>query len=429
MKSRGYPRLFLFAYSFCTGALRFERIGKMIGERMRRAGHVLLCWEFGAGNGHARRLHLIGKRLEALGFTTAYGLRRPEVGTAIGIAAETIRPAPNWPLRSAVANPAQYMTNATYGDYLAQMMLGPHDDLDERLRRWHDLIEAERPDVVIADYAPSVSLLSYGRVPIAAIGDGYTLPPASLSVFPRLLEGVPLEYEESAVVRRINLALESYNPLPIARYPEINRADQHHLLTLPCLDPYREHRGGGWLGTVDQLTIAQQDEAPRQFFSYFQESRQTDARLIDGLIQSGLTGKAIFLLPLRRTAKRLAAAGIEAPDGLADLSAELARCGVLVHQGTVGMAMAGIAAGLPQVMLRSDLEKTLNAQAIATQGAGITLGWSTFAAEDLAAAIRQAADDPVMQAAARDLGQANERYLKLDAVSEIANACATLITR
>ena len=93
------------------------------------------------------------------------------------------------------------------------------------------------------------------------------------------------------------------------------------------------------------------------------------------------------------------------------------------------MAMAGIAAGLPQVMLRADLEKTMNAQAIVAQGAGITLGWSTFAAEDLAAAIRQAADDPVMQAAARDLGQANERYLKLDAVSEIANACATLITR
>jgi rhamnosyltransferase subunit B len=394
---------------------------------MRRAGHVLLCWEFGAGNGHARRLHLIGKRLEALGFTTAYGLRRPEVGAAIGIAAETIRPAPSWPLRPTDGNPAQHMTSATYGDYLAQMMLGPHDDLDERLLLWHELIEAERPDIIIADYAPSVSLLSYGRIPVAAIGDGYTLPPAALSAFPRLIENVPLEYEENDVVRRINRAVRNYNPLPISHYPEINRADQHHLLTLPCLDPYREHRGGGWLGTVDRVMIAPQDEAPRQFFSYFQENRQTDARLIDGLIQSGVTGKAIFLLPLRRTVKRLAAAGIEAPDGLADLALELARCGVLVHQGTVGMAMAGIAAGLPQVMLRSDLEKTLTAQAIAAHGAGIALGWSTFVAEDLAAGIRQAVGDPHMHAAARNLGRANERYLKLDAVSEIANACATLI--
>ena len=245
-------------HSFCADAVRFDRFGKVIGERMRRAGHVLLCWEFGAGNGHARRLQLIGKRLEALGFTTAYGLRRPEVGAAIGIAAATIRPAPNWPLRPIDANPTQHMTSATYGDYLAQMMLGPHDDLDERLLQWHELIEAERPDVIIADYAPSVSLLSFGRIPVAAIGDGYTLPPAALSVFPRLLENVPLEYEENDVVRRINRAVRKYNPLPISHYPEINRADQHHLLTLPCLDPSREHRSGGWLGTVDRVVIAPQ---------------------------------------------------------------------------------------------------------------------------------------------------------------------------
>lgn len=394
---------------------------------MKYAGHVLLCWEFGAGNGHARRLQAIGNRLEAMGFTTAFGLRRPEVGAAIGIAAEKIRPAPNWPLKSAATNPAQHLTSATYGDYLAQLMLGPHDDLDERLQRWRGLIDAERPDVIVADYAPSVSLLSYGRIPIAAIGDGYTLPPPSLGVFPRLLEDVPMAYEECEVVERINAALRRYDVLPIACYPEINRADQHHVLTLPCLDPYREQRGGGWLGTADKMAIVPQDKAPRHFFSYFQENRQADARLIEGLVQSGMSGKAVFLLPLRRTAKRLAAAGIEAPEGLADLAIELARSGVIVHQGTVGMAMAGIAAGLPQVMLRSDLEKTINAQAVAEQGAGIALGWSTFAAEDLAAAIRQAVDDPVMLEAARNLRRANEIYLKLDAVSEIANACATLI--
>ncbi|MFZ5672299.1 MAG: nucleotide disphospho-sugar-binding domain-containing protein [Pseudomonadota bacterium] len=396
---------------------------------MRRAGHILLCWEFGAGNGHARRLQAIGDRLEAMGFTTAFGLRRPEVGAAVGIAAEKIRPAPNWPLNPTVANPAQHMTSATYGDYLAQLMLGPHDDLNERLRRWHDLLEAERPDIVIADYAPSLSLLAHGRIPVAAIGDGYTLPPASLSAFPRLLEDVRLEYQESEAAERINAASRLYNAPPITRYPEINRADQHHLLTLPCLDPYRQQRSGAWLGTADRMAISPHSGAPRHFFSYFQENRQADARLIDGLIESGLSGKAVFLLPLRRTTKRLAAAGIEAPEGLADLTVELARCGVIVHQGTVGMAMAGIAAGLPQVMLRSDLEKTINAQAIAAQGAGISLSWSRFTAGELAAAIRQAVEDPAMRAAARALARANEAWLKLDATGEIANACATLIAR
>ena len=394
---------------------------------MRRARHVLLCWEFGAGNGHARRLQSIGNRLEALGFTTAYGLRRPEVGTAIGIGEEKIRAAPNWPLKTSAPNADKDMTSATYGDYLAQLMLGPYDDLAERLLSWHDLIETERPDLLVADYAPSVSLLSYGRIPVVAVGNGYTLPPSSLAVFPRLLKDAGLQFDESDVVQRINAALRPYNPHPIARYPEINRADQHHLTTLPCLDPYREHRAGGsWLGAADMAGIVRQNETPRRFFSYFYESRQTDARLIDGLIQSGVPGEAVFGLPLRRTMRRLAAADIGAPEGLADLTVELAQCGVLVHQGSAGMTMAGIAAGLPQVMLPSDLEKSLNARAVAEHGAGIALGWSRFTAGDLAAAIREAVLDPAMRAAAGDLAQANAAFIGLDAAQEIAHACAAL---
>lgn len=395
---------------------------------MRRARHVLLCWEFGGGNGHVRRLKSIGDRLAAQGFTTVYGLRRPEVGGAIGIAPESIRPAPNWPLNPNVPNAGKGMTSATYGDYLAQMMLRPHDDLAQRFRRWHDLIEAEAPDVIIADYAPSVSLVAYGRIPIAAIGDGYTLPPPSLATFPRLLDDVPIQFDESEVVQRINTALRLHNPCPITRFPEINRADQHHLLTFPCLDPYREQReDGGWLGAADTQGIVPQGDSPKRLFSYFHESRQTDARLLDGLILSGLPGKAIFSLPLRRTVKRLAAAGIDAPDGLADLALELPHHGVLVHQGSGGMTMAGIAAGLPQVMLRSDLEKTFNARAVAAHNAGIVLGWSTFEAEELAQAIQEAGADPAMRRAARDLARANEAYVRLDAAAEIANACAKLI--
>lgn len=394
---------------------------------MRRARHVLLCWEFGGGNGHVRQLKSIGDRLQARGCTTAYGLRRPEVGVAVGIAPEAIRPAPNWPLRPSAPGAGKGMTSATYGDYLAQLMLRPDDDISERLRLWHDLIESERPSLVIADYAPSVSLLCHGRVPAAAIGNGYTLPPSTLDRFPRLLEEVPLEYDEGDVVSRINAALSDYGQAPITRFPQINRADQHHLLTLPCLDPYRDQRAGGWLGAADTKGIVPKNEAPRRLFSYFHESRQTDTRLIDGLVQSGLCGKAVFSLPLRRTVKKLEAAGIEAPDGLADLTTELAASGVLVHQGNAGMTMAGIAAGLPQVMLRSDLEKTINAKAVAARHAGIVLGWSTFAAQDLAVAIRRAAESPAMREAARQLARENEPYLRLDPVEEIANACESLL--
>jgi rhamnosyltransferase subunit B len=394
---------------------------------MRRAKRVLMCWEFGSGNGHVRQLKLIGERLQKQGFAVTYALRRPEAGAAVGIPAEATRAAPNWPLRSLPPEDRKAMTSATYGDYLAQLMLGPQDNLSARLQRWNKLIETERPDLIIADYAPSVSLLFHGRIPIIAIGNGYVLPPTSLKSFPRLIDDVRMQYAENDVVEIINQALHPYNKTPISHFPQINRADRSYLLTFPVLDPYREHREGGWLGTPDTKEIVLAMRPAKRLFAYFQEQQQTDARLIEGLIKAGLNGKAIFSLPLRKTIKMLEPAGISVPDGLAYLPIELLSCRVIVHAGSAGMAMAGIAAGVPQVMIKTDLEKTLVAQAIAGRNAGTVLSWSTFEMLDLAVAIRTAAESEKMQKAARDLSLENTRYLQLDPVAEIVKGVTETI--
>jgi rhamnosyltransferase subunit B len=386
---------------------------------MRQAKRVLMCWEFGSGNGHVRQLKIIGERLEALGFDVVYALRRPDAGSAIGIPADAIRAAPNWPLRSPPAHARKAMTSATYGDFLAQLMLGPRDDLAERFQKWHALVDAERPDLIIADYAPSISLLYHSRIPVLAIGNGYVLPPTSLTAFPRLIDDVPMQFEESDAVAQINKALRPYNKLPISYFPQINRADRAYLLTFPCLDPYRESRDGGWLGSPSTKDIVLRMRPAQWMFAYFNEQQQTDARLIEGLVRSRLPGKAIFSVPLRRTVRQLEAADIAAPDGLAYLPFELLSCGVIVHAGNAGMAMAGIAAGIPQVMIRTDIEKTLIAKAIVARNAGTMLRWNTFDMPELAIAIRSAVDNAAMQKAARDLSLENTRYLQLDPVAEI----------
>ncbi len=387
-----------------------------------------MCWEFGSGNGHVRQLKLIGERLQKQGFDVTYALRRPDAGEAVGIPAGAIRQAPNWPLKSPPAEDRKPMTSATYGDYLAQLMLGPRDDLSERLQKWSSLIEAEHPDLIIADYAPSVSLLFYGRIPIVAVGNGYVLPPTSLPSFPRLIDDVPIQYEESDVVGRVNKILHRYHKKPISHFPQINRADRPYLLTLPCIDPYREHREGNWLGTPDTREIVLAMRPEMRVFAYFQEQQQTDVRLVEGLVRAGLPGKAIFSLPLRRTIKLLEPAGISVPDGLAYLPIELLSCRVIVHAGSSGMAMAGIAAGIPQVMIKTDIEKTLVAQSIAARNAGTVLSWSTFEMLDLAVAVRAAAESQAMQKAARDLSLENTRYLQIDPVTEIAKGVVDLLS-
>ena len=194
------------------------------------------------------------------------------------------------------------MTSATYGDFLAPQLLGPYDDLGERSQLWHALIDAERPDLIIADYAPSISLLYYGRIPIVNIGNGYVLPPATLPAFPLLIEDVSIRFEESEVVERINSALHSFNKYPISHYPQINRADQSYLLTLPCLDPYRDQRKDGWLGSPDLKAIGRRTQPSQTIFVYFHEQHQTDARLIEAeaqLFANNFAGMTTTLNTLR----------------------------------------------------------------------------------------------------------------------------------
>jgi rhamnosyltransferase subunit B len=162
-------------------------------------------------------------------------------------------------------------------------------------------------------------------------------------------------------------------------------------------------------------------------FAYFNEKQQTDMRLIEALVRTRLQGKAIFSLPLRQTVRKLEAAGISAPDGLAYLPYELLSCGVIVHQGSAGMAMAGIAAGIPQVTVWTDLEKKLIGEAIAARNAGTVLSWNTFSMPELAIAIRNTVENAAIQKAARDLSLENTRYLQLDPMAEIAKGVESLV--
>ena len=103
------------------------------------------------------------------------------------------------------------------------------------------------------------------------------LPPVSLAEFPRLIDGVPLRFEEAEIIGWLNDALAPYNPNAIERLPQVNRADRTYLLTLPCLDPYREQRAeGGWLGPVDRYDFVPRSVSSDRLFAYFQEFRVPD---------------------------------------------------------------------------------------------------------------------------------------------------------
>jgi hypothetical protein len=387
-----------------------------------------MCWEFGQGTAHAWILKAIGDRLGAEGCRITYVLCTPAAGERVGIAARDLRQGPGWPLRSVGGYGGDNLTAATYGDIFAQMFLDMEGELDERLRFWRRILDEERPDLIIADYAPGVSLACHGSVPVVAIGNGYTLPPADLADFPFLDSDQPVKYREDAAVERINRSLAKQGLGAIGRLSEINRADHSCLLTYPIFDPYREQRkGNAWLGSPVVQDIPRGGGRGASLFAYFYEKSQLDPRLLDGLAGGGIAGNAVFTTPIRQTARKLAKAGIETPFGLLDMAEELPRAGVLVHQGGLHMCCAGALHGIPQVIVYTDQEKKLHGEALAQRGAGVAFEWSDFTAKELAEAIRRAAHDTPMPDAARRLADEMAPFAKAAPVREVAAAVARFV--
>jgi len=79
------------------------------------------------------------------------------------------------------------------------------------------------------------------------------------------------------------------------------------------------------------------------------------------------------------------------------------------------------------IILTTDLEKTLIGHALAERNAATVLLWDEFDMLDLAVAIRKTEDSDVMQTAARNLSLENTRYLQLDTVGEIARNVTELL--
>lgn len=386
-----------------------------------------MCWEFGEGNAHAWILKAIGDRLGQQGCKVTYALCTPAAGEEVGIARADIRRGPGWPLKSVSGYDPDSLTAASYGDIFAQMFLDIDGELDERLRFWRRILDEERPDLVIADYAPGVSLAYFGSVPIIAIGNGYTLPPADLPGFPLLDQRQSLKYSEGDVVERVNRILATHGLATIDRLPQINRAHRSFLLTYPIFDPYRAERSDPWLGSPIVQDIPRSPELGSSLFAYFYEKRQLDDRLISGLVDGGLSGNAVFTMPIRQTARKLAKAGIDTPFGLLNMAEELPKTRVLVHQGGLHMSCSGALHGIPQVIVYTDQEKKLHASALFERGAGFMLEWSDFTAGGLAAAIREAARDEGVISSARALAEETAQFGMADPVHEIASTVLKLV--
>ena len=325
---------------------------------------ALLGWELGAGVGYAVQLHEIATALAAAGHKPVQALRSIEAaGDLVTDAAFPVVQAP-WiigRLSPAARRDGFYPTG--FADLMAVNGFGAEDHLESILRGWRGLIDLVRPDLVVATYAPGLSLAAFGRVPVLLFGSPYTTPPADGATFPTFRDDIAPYADQTRMLEVARAVQRRFAAPTPERVTDLYRGDVRVVASLPELDPYASTRHEPLAGMFEPCP-APVPAADMRFYAYFAEDRPATRATLRALLESGRPGDVYVRDADPAEWDLPAVADVRLLDRRPGLAETTRRPAVVVHHGGLGVTHAALAAGRPQILAPRALDQFLTAAAL-----------------------------------------------------------------
>jgi hypothetical protein len=390
-----------------------------------------MAWEMGAGLGHVLSLARIAETLRRRGqeICGAYLCRLENSALLAPHVKEPIRLAPTFgaPSRSQAGDPPQV---ATYGEFLGDIGYGSAERLSRQIGLWRRIYQEDRPDLVIADSAPTalIAARSMGLGTIA-IGTPYYLPPSNLPTFPLLASGdLPRRYNEAALLATLNTVLESFGGEALAAFPQVFDADASCVTSLRMVDFYDGQRALPILPPIHECPPPAGHEG-NEVIVYLSAPPPIEDPLWDAL--AGLDMPTHIVAsdldePVRR---KLSRQNITLGLGLSALLTPVdlvARCRVLVSNGNSGIVNLGLRAALPQVCLPLTSEHVSTCFGLSRHGAAVVLDRQRRTAADITVAIRETYEQRSALERARSLAAEVAPAFRINAAAAIADQIEAL---
>jgi len=339
--------------------------------------HFTLCWELGGGLGHAGRLKSIALPLRARGHTVSFVLRDLVLtrGVLGGLGIDTFQ-APVWLHRTAGLPPEQ----ASLAEILLACGYLERDALAGLADGWRALFRQGRPDLVVADYAPTAILAARSLgLPSVAIGPGFTLPPAGQPLPPLREWEAPqparMRATEARLLDSANGVLASHGAAPLGEGADLLLGDHALLCTWPELDHFGRAGGGPWLGPnlpePASWAPAWPEGAGPRTFAYLRRGVPESNDVLQALLRRGC--RVLCYMPdvagggpppITHPQLAWAPAPVALPQALA-------ACDLVVSHAGEALVAQALLAGRPLLMLPHSTESFLMARRVRLLGAGI----------------------------------------------------------
>lgn len=340
--------------------------------------HFHLAWELGSDAAHAGRLRVVAQALLGRGHVVSLAVRDLGQGRRwLGDLDAMLLQAPVWLHGTAqhAASLAEIMLASGYRE--APM-------LDGLVRGWRALLELLKPDVLVAEFAPTALLAARTLdLPAAAIGAAFTLPPAGqpLPNF-RPWEAVDLQRLAAAelhVLKVMNAVLVHHGGVPYLQAADALLGRQHFLCAWPELDHYgRPPDGAQWYGPA---FVAPAGEAPQwppghghKVFVYLRQEHPAHVAVLHALVMEGCRVLCYQPEVAAGAVPPVHATSLAYARGPVDLAAALAEARFCVNQAGEGTVAHALLAGVPMLLLPTQLERYLLAQRLEASGVAVNGG-------------------------------------------------------
>lgn len=343
--------------------------------------HIHFAWELGGGLGHAGRLKLLAEEAVRRGHIVTMSLRDlvhtdnvlrdspvPRYQAPVWLHQVHGVPSPQVSLAEILLTCGYLNANALNGLYVG----------------WRSLLSTLKPDLVVADYAPTAILAARSLgIHSAAIGIGFSMPP-DVSPMPSMrdwetVQRGRIDAADRQMLTSINSVLQSTGTAPLQRAAQALQGDSPLLLTWPELDHYGRDslpKGQQWWGPsmLPQAGSAPtwpQVEAGPKVFAYLKTEHPDHVLVLQALVKNGC--RTLCYLPAVASGKPAPVVSplIHYATGPVDLAATLGECDLCVCHAGEGTIAPALLAGVPVLLLPTQTEQFLISRRVAATGAGI----------------------------------------------------------
>ncbi len=336
-------------------------------------GHarLLFCWELGANFGHLSNLARLQVDLQRSDVELYFAVSNLQVARELLGPEARLLQAPTWP-DFVHRGPRSIVTG--HADILSLAGLAEPNLLAPVVDGWRTLFDLVQPSAAIIDHGPAAHLAALvAKLPVIAIGSGFTLPPLDYPTFPPLRSDLVPSISEARLLSVAHEVLRARGAETLPdTLPAAFRSHTRLPVGLPELDPYRTFRretfyapAGGFAAPV----------APpeKKLFVYLGREMPGLAALVQ--VIGELDTPAVVYLRGGDSALRefLLLRGKTVLDRPGDVHNILPAVSHVLSHGGAMLAAETLAAGRPHFTLPTHFETTLNARLLTGAGYGRSL--------------------------------------------------------